>query len=75
MPDDTHPHAPQDIDRVSYVRTLVAHRCPELSEADLAMSAEPDQGDTLPSSIGAQIVEILDHMMTRMDRIEKAVMA
>jgi hypothetical protein len=63
-------------DRAAYVRRLILARCPELSEADLAAlgDAAPDP-DALPPTIGEQILDVIGHMMDRLDRIERAVRA
>ncbi len=68
----TDPDTPVSDDRADYVRRLIASRRPGLTEADLAEVAVPDP-DALPASIGEQVMEVLDFMMTRMDRIERAV--
>lgn len=66
---------PEADDRAAYVRALIAARAPEISAADLALLGDAPDPDTLPASIGQQILEVLDHMMTRMDALERAVRA
>jgi hypothetical protein len=62
-----------DRDRGDYARRLIAARAPEVGPAELAaLGAAPDP-DLLPASIGERILEVLDHMMTRMERLEAAV--
>jgi hypothetical protein len=57
-------------DRAAYVRTLVRHRCPELTDADLALaSAEPN----MPTEIGEAISVVLSSMEARLDRLADAV--
>ena len=55
-----------------YLRRLIAARCPELTDDDLALitqpaatTAEPD----LPVEIGEQILDVLAEMGDRLDRI------
>jgi hypothetical protein len=69
----TDPDAPSDDDRDRILRLIMA-RCPELSEADLALlgDTQPDP-DMLPASIGAQILDVISHMADRLDALEKAV--
>jgi len=74
-PEDADPSRSADLrngaedDRAAYVRSLIASRCPELSTDDLALLGEPDP-DAIPASIGVQILEVLDRLMDRMDRME-----
>ena len=58
-------------DRDRYIKALVAHRCPELTDADLAlMAAEPD--DTLPRQIGEQILTVLDALQDRWEALAES---
>jgi hypothetical protein len=60
-------------DRAAYVINLARHRCPELSETDLAALAKPVSAETLPAEIGEQIMDVLNAMMDRLDRLAEAV--
>jgi hypothetical protein len=71
-----HPDAPQS-DHAAYVRALIAARCPEIDLADLAMlqdqhpaprPSDPDTG--IPVEIAARILDVLGHLMDRMERLE-----
>jgi hypothetical protein len=63
---------PDGDDRADFARRLIAARCPELGPSDLAMLAEADP-DMLPVAIGAQILDVLQHLMDRMDALEQTV--
>src|SRR5208282_5139483 len=71
MPDPSGP-APDD-DRSDYARRVVAARCPELSDADLAslVGAPPDP-DAIPAAVGEQIMDLLDRMADRLEAVERA---
>ncbi len=62
-------------DRAAYVRALIAGRCPELTEADLAKflagSSQPDPDAGIPVEIADQILDVLHHLMDRMSRLEQ----
>jgi hypothetical protein len=47
---------------------LIAHRCPEIDDADLA---EPV--DALPVEIGDLILDAIDEVQDRLDRLAEAV--
>lgn len=67
----TAPSVSDDRDRI--VRLIMA-RCPELTDADLAMLAEAAADpDMLPASIGVQIMTVLERMADRMDAFERVV--
>jgi hypothetical protein len=55
-------------DRTAYIRTGVLHRCPELTDADLALLAT-ESDDTLPRQIAEQILTVLDSMMDRLNEL------
>jgi hypothetical protein len=59
-----------ETDRERIVR-LIRARCPELSDADLATLAAAPDPDALPAKIGEQILEVLSHLMDRMDGLER----
>ena len=68
--------ADREIARADYVLNLIAARCgDEITDEDLALLAERDEPveDTIPLEVGAQILEIVDQLMTRMDRLEASV--
>ena len=65
----TDPNVSDDRDRI--VR-LIRHRCPELSEADLAALGDAPDPDMLPASIGVQILDVIIRMADRLDALEKA---
>jgi hypothetical protein len=58
------------------IRRLIAARVPELDPADIAdafgVTAQPDP-DSVPAEIVAEVLEVVDHLMNRMDRLEEAV--
>lgn len=64
-----------DDDRDDYIRNVIAHRCPELTDDDLAMLSQPDEflGELLPVEIGHQILEVVDRLFDRMTALEDAV--
>ena len=55
------------------IMRIIMARCPELTDADLASLAEaaPDP-EMLPVAIANQILEVLGHLMDRMEALEKA---
>jgi hypothetical protein len=70
------PMTPDD-DRLAYVVDLIRHRCPELSEAEVAKflagfnsAPDDDREEMLPASIVGQIMQVLDRMIERQDRME-----
>jgi hypothetical protein len=55
-------------DRLAYLHSMVLHRCPELSDRDLAlMTVEAD--DALPRQIAEQILTVLEVLEQRMDAL------
>ena len=55
----------------AYVRALIAHRAPELTEADLALLVgEPD--GTLPVEMVEVIVDAIDALDDKLDRLADA---
>ena len=67
------PADPPGDDRERVMRIVMA-RCPELSDGDLAALARPDPADTgIPASVADKILDVIGHMMDRLDRIERAV--
>ncbi len=68
LPADPAPESDRD-----RVLSLIRARCPELSEDDLALLAPAPDPDALPAAIGEQILDVLDHLMTRMENLEAAV--
>ena len=61
-----------DDDRLAYIRAIIRHRVPEATDADIALIAQPE-ADTLPVEIGAQILEVIEVLETRMTELEDAV--
>jgi hypothetical protein len=57
-------------DHLAYLRAVVLHRCPELTDANLAALMEPD----LPAEIAAQVLEVIDQMTDRLDALEAMMM-
>ena len=57
--------------RAAYVRALIAHRCPELTDADLVLVAGSD--DTLPVEIAAEVLDVIDLIEDRLTELEDAV--
>jgi hypothetical protein len=74
MPDD---------DRAAYIRALVAHRCPEIGPADVALIGTIHPGaptaDTasvealLPVEIGEQIMDAIAALEEKLDQLVEAV--
>jgi hypothetical protein len=69
---------PDEDDRAAYVRSLIAARCPEIDLDDLPAlthaSMEPS-AETLPVEITEQVLDVVDHMMDRLDTLEARVEA
>ena len=64
-------------DRAAYVRALVAHRCPEIGPADLALitttyPAAPS-AEMLPVEIGRDIMSVLEAMESKLDQLVEAI--
>jgi hypothetical protein len=64
-----------DNDDHDRVMRIIPARCGDvLTDADLALFASMEsEPDTLPVAIGEQIMEVLDHMMDRLDRMADVV--
>jgi hypothetical protein len=67
---------------LAYIRAIVSHRCPELNAADLAAAfgdaapaPAPDMALDLPPEVGDALIEALDDIGARLDRIEQSVRA
>jgi hypothetical protein len=56
-------------DRAAYLRSVVLHRCPELTEADLEAVFNHD---ALPSDVADKIVEVIDLMETKLESLVEA---
>lgn len=67
--------AEREISRDAYVLDLIAARCPEITADDLAVLSQPDEplAEQIPLEVGAQILEVVDHLMARMERLEAKV--
>jgi hypothetical protein len=52
-----------------YARNLISHRCPELSDADLALITQPAEpsAEMLPVEIGRDIMTVLAAMEAKLD--------
>jgi hypothetical protein len=60
-----------DSDRLAYLRAVVSHRCPELTDADLAlMAAEPD--GALPLEVAEQILTVIDALQDRWEALAES---
>lgn len=71
MSDDPSDPAP-DSDRADYVRRLIAHRAPELSQSDIAeLSDAPPDSDMVPVEVVRQILDVISAMVDRLDGIER----
>ena len=57
-------------DRAAYIHALIAARCPEVTDADLALitSMEPS-AEMLPVEIGEQIMDVLEAMEAKQDQL------
>ena len=55
-------------DRAVCARALIAHRAPELTDADLAGLSQPD----LPVEIAKQVMEVIAEMEARLTMLEGA---
>jgi len=57
-------------DRADYIINLIAGRCPEATDADLALitSMEPS-AEMLPVEIGEQIMDVLEAMEAKLDQL------
>jgi hypothetical protein len=64
---------PGNDDRLTYIRAVVSHRCPELGPDDLALIGGAAPDDMLPPSIGLQIMEVVEALADRVDGLERAV--
>jgi hypothetical protein len=71
-----------DADRAAYVRALVAHRCPELDQKDLAALTPADNAPTgaiaqpaemLPVEIGDAIIDAITALEDKLDWLAEAV--
>jgi hypothetical protein len=62
-------------ERADYLMRLIRCRVPEATEADLAAISQHNlaEDETLPTAVGEQILEVLDLMMARLDRLEEKV--
>jgi hypothetical protein len=63
-------------DQHAYVRAVIAHRCPELGPADLALITHPDPvrvEPDLPVEIGEAILDVVTSMEAKLDRLADAV--
>lgn len=64
-------------DRADHIRRLIAARCPELSEADIAeaFSEAPAQDiaqeDIIPACFAEALAEVLDAIDAQLGRIEQ----
>jgi hypothetical protein len=76
-PDDPCDPTPvDDRNRIAYIRALIASRCPELGQSDLALivDAPPDDSDTaIPAAVADRIMDVLLAFEARLERIENAV--
>ena len=57
-------------DCADYIINLIAARCPEATDADLALitSMEPS-AEMLPVEIGEQIIDVLEAMEAKLDQL------
>ena len=66
-----------DHDRAEYIRALVAHRCPEIEPADLALigTIQPaaPSAEMLPDKIGRDIMSVLEAMEFKLDQLVEAI--
>ena len=61
----------EDHDRVM---RLILARCPELTDADLALIAQPaPPSELLPDQIGREIMAMLEALEAKLDRLAEAV--
>jgi hypothetical protein len=58
-------------DRAAYVRALIAHRCPELTDADLAFTTITP--DDLPLEVADKIGEVLDLLERKLESLESLI--
>ena len=72
MTDDITTSPGQATDRAEYVRCLIRHRCPEISERDIGLLGVVPDLDAIPSHIADQICDVISHMADRLDRLERA---
>jgi hypothetical protein len=56
-----------DSDRLAYLRAVVSHRCPELTDADLAALMQPD----LPRQIARAVSDAIDEIEERLTALEE----
>jgi hypothetical protein len=68
---------PEPADRAAYVRSLILARCPELTDADLALigivhPAAPS-AEMLPVEIGEQIMDAIVALENKVDWLAEAV--
>jgi hypothetical protein len=68
---------PDEDDRAAYVRALLAHRCPELGPADLALIGTIHPGgpsaEMLPVEIGEQIMDAIAAVDAKLDAMTEAI--
>ena len=61
-------------DRAAYVRALIPHRCPEVTDDDLAAAFGSTQpAELLPIEIGKDIMAVLAAMEAKLDRLAETV--
>jgi hypothetical protein len=65
-----HSTTQRDDDRADYAERLVAHRCPELADADLAQGL--GKAETVPADVLDRVLDVLDVMEARLTRLERA---
>jgi hypothetical protein len=69
MPDIT---PPTNDERGEYALRLIAARCPELSEAEIALLRDSQlDPDAIPTNIADQILSVVERMADRMDAFER----
>jgi hypothetical protein len=57
-------------DRAAYIRAIIRHRAPEVSDADLALiTSMGPSAETLPVEIGEQIMDVLEAMEAKLDQL------
>lgn len=54
-------------DRLDYIRAIIRHRVPEVTDADLAVVAE--QPDTLPVEIANQVLEVVEALEAKLEAL------
>lgn len=57
-------------DRAAYIRAVIRHRCPELTDANLAAL---DEGSGLPVEIADMVFDVIAEMEARLDELVAAI--